>query len=39
VSIRAQYWWTIKARVAVVLVAEPEISGGQDAGDGTELLG
>jgi hypothetical protein len=36
---RAQCWWSIKVRFAVALVAESEISGGQEAGDGTELLG
>jgi hypothetical protein len=39
VSSRAQDWWAIKARFAVALLAESEISGGQDAREGPELLG
>jgi hypothetical protein len=39
VSMRARCWRTIKWRFAPALVAKPEVPGGEDAGDGSEVLG
>jgi len=39
VSMRARSRRTIKGRFAPAAFAEPEVAGGQDAGDGSEILG